>query len=49
MKRKRRRLHELTPEFVDEIPGTPEHGKLYLSCRYRRRGPPLRLRLRCED
>ena len=35
MKRKRRRLDELTPEFVDEIPGAPEHGKLYLSCRYR--------------
>ena len=35
MKRKRRRLDKLTPEFVDEIPGVPEHGKLYLSCRYR--------------
>ena len=34
MKRKRR-LDELTPDFVDEIPGVPEHGKLYLSCRYR--------------
>ena len=35
MKRTRRRLNELTPEFVDEIPGSPEHGRLYLSCRYR--------------
>ena len=35
MKRKRRRLDEITPEFVDEIPGAPEHGTLYLSCRYR--------------
>ena len=35
MKRTRRRLDELTPEFVDEIPGAPEHGTLYLSCRYR--------------
>ena len=32
---RRRRLDELTPEFVDEIPAAPEHGKLYLSCRYR--------------
>lgn len=30
-----RRLGHVTPEFVDEIPRTPEHGKLYLSCRYR--------------
>ena len=29
------RLDELTPEFVEEIPNMPEHGKLYLSCRYR--------------
>jgi hypothetical protein len=35
VKRKKKRLHQLTPAFVDEIPGTPEHGKLYLSCRYR--------------
>ena len=34
-RRRRRRLDELTPEFVDEIPSAPEHGKLYLSCRYR--------------
>ena len=33
--RRRRRLDELTPEFVDEIPSVLEHGKLYLSCRYR--------------
>ena len=33
--RRRKRLDEVTPEFVDEIPGEPEHGKLYLSCRYR--------------
>ena len=31
----RRRLDEVTPEFVDEVPSVPEHGKLYLSCRYR--------------
>ena len=33
--RKRKRLGEITPEFVDEIPSAPEHGILYLSCRYR--------------
>ena len=32
---RRKRLDEVTPEFVDEIPSVPEHGKLYLSCRYR--------------
>ena len=32
---RRRRLDEVTPEFIDEIPSVPEHGKLYLSCRYR--------------
>ena len=32
---RRRRLDEVTPDFVDEIPNVPEHGKLYLSCRYR--------------
>ena len=32
---RRRKLDEVTPEFVDEIPRVPEHGKLYLSCRYR--------------
>ena len=35
MRRKRRRLNALVPEFVDEIPSVPDHGKLYLSCRYR--------------
>ena len=35
MSRMRRRIDELTPEFVDEIPNALEHGKLYLSCRYR--------------
>ena len=35
MRRKRRRLDEITPEFVDEVPSTLEHGTLYLSCRYR--------------
>ena len=29
------KLNELVPEFVDNIPRTPEPGKLYLSCRYR--------------
>ena len=33
--RRRKRLNEVTPEFVEEIPSVPEHGKLYLSCRYR--------------
>ena len=33
--RRRRRLEDIKPEFVDEIPKEPEHGKLYLSCRYR--------------
>ena len=32
---RRRRLDEVAPEFVDEVPSVPEHGKLYLSCRYR--------------
>ena len=35
MKTKRRRLSKFTPVFVDEIPSAPEHGRLYLSCRYR--------------
>ena len=34
-RKKRNKLDELKPEFVDEIPSTLEHGKLYLSCRYR--------------
>ena len=29
------RLDEVTPVFVDNIPIVLEHGKLYLSCRYR--------------
>lgn len=33
--KRRRRLEDITPEFVDEIPKEPEHGKLYLSCHYR--------------
>ena len=33
--RRRRTLEYITPEFVDEIPTEPEHGRLYLSCRYR--------------
>ena len=33
--KRRRKLDELTPEFVDEMPSVLEHGKLYLSCRYR--------------
>lgn len=33
--RRKRRLGDIKPEFVDEIPKKPEHGKLYLSCRYR--------------
>ena len=28
------RHFELKPEFVDEIPRSPEPGKLYVSCRY---------------
>ena len=32
---RKRKLDEVTPDFVDEIPNVPEHGKLYLSCRYR--------------
>lgn len=32
---RRKKLDELTAEFVDEIPVDLEHGKLYLSCRYR--------------
>ena len=46
---RRRRLDEVTPEFVDEIPSVPEHGKLYLSCRYRAAIPPLRLWLWRQD
>ena len=34
-RRSRRKLDELTPEFVDEIPAVPEQGTLYVSCRYR--------------
>ena len=34
-RRNQRKLDELTPEFVDEIPVAPEQGKLYVSCRYR--------------
>lgn len=29
------KLHEITPEFVDEIPRELELGKLYVCCRYR--------------
>ena len=32
---RRKRLHELCPEFVEEIPASPEPGKLYVACRYR--------------
>ena len=35
MKRNGKRLHVVTPVFVDEIPLSPEHGKLYLSFPYR--------------
>ena len=31
----RRKIVEVTPVFVDEIPSLLEQGKLYLSCRYR--------------
>ena len=29
------KLHQITPEFVDEIPRELEVGKLYVCCRYR--------------
>ena len=29
------KLHQITPEFVDEIPRELEHGRLYVCCRYR--------------
>lgn len=29
------KLHEITPEFVDEIPRELEPGKLYVCCQYR--------------
>lgn len=29
------KLHQITPEFVDEIPRELEYGKLYVCCRYR--------------
>lgn len=29
------KLHEITPEFVEEIPRKLDRGKLYVCCRYR--------------